>query len=305
MNDFDITLRAEHTVSQRTVGLSGQRPLRLQRVRLNGHNVPPHDHAFYEIFIVLDGGCRHETATGQTRFTSGSVAVLAPGRIHAIGRSRVQAINLYYLAEWLLDDLPTLWAEAGLVALFLEQALFRRPPGQQVPQFALEPKALEACTRDLNDLEAESQRPKPSLPFLKAALMKCLCRLTRAAVAAHQVQPHGFRPEVWAYLNAVENAVQRGDAVAAGVPRTRSSIGNEHLARLVREATGMSPTAYFQQRRIQNATLRLLDPSRTITEVALGSGFADAAHFSRGFRRHHGMSPSAFRRVYASSSPSQ
>ncbi len=299
-----MTMVAKSTVSQATVGLSGQRPLRLQRVELNGRSVAAHDHTFYEIFLVLKGRCWHETVAGRQRFGPGHVAVLAPGRVHAIGRARIEAVNLYYLAEWLLDDLATLWAEEGLVGLFLEKALFRRLPGPEVPQFRLDEEGNAGLVRDLNDLEVETERGAPSLPFLKATLVKCLCRLARAAVAQAQVRPAGFRPEVWAFLEAVEDAVSRGDALASGVPRVGVTVTGDHLARLVREAIGMSPTAYFQQRRIQRAAVQLLDPTRTVTEVALASGFADAAHFSRFFRRHQGQSPSAYRRSFAQSSPS-
>ncbi|MGF1482768.1 MAG: helix-turn-helix domain-containing protein [Opitutales bacterium] len=300
MNDSVIVrLEPAYTVTQETVGLSGRRPVRVQRVELNGQTVRPHNHAYYEVFLVLEGNCHHWTPTGPQPFFAGNVAVLAPGRIHAIDATKATAVNLYYLAEWLLDDLPLLWSEYGLIAVFLEQALFQRSAWLDVPQFQLDAVGLQACAHELQELEAEIARAHPSPPFLKATLTKCLCRLARSAVQAQQVRAFGFREEVWAYLSAVEEALSRGEAVPGGMPEVTTTLSRDHLSRLVREATGMSATGYFQKRRIQHAAVRLLNPTRTVTEVALECGYADAAHISRYFRRFLGQTPSAYRKAYA------
>ena len=68
---------------------------------------------------------------------------------------------------------------------------------------------------------------------------------------------------------------------------------------MFRRATGLSPQDYFQRRRIQRACALLLDAANAATRVAAELGFADAAHFSRLFRRHMGMGPRDYRRKYA------
>jgi AraC-like DNA-binding protein len=56
--------------------------------------------------------------------------------------------------------------------------------------------------------------------------------------------------------------------------------------------------SYIQQRRLQACIQELRQPShalRPITEIALSWGFSNMSHFSRVFREHTGLSPSAFR----------
>ena len=51
-------------------------------------------------------------------------------------------------------------------------------------------------------------------------------------------------------------------------------------------------------RRTEPCRLALADPKladRSITEIALAFGFSNPAHFSRVFRSHSGVSPSAYR----------
>jgi len=55
------------------------------------------------------------------------VIVVPPGDVHAFAKVRgLEVTNVYYLAEWLLDELKSLWDQDGLVPLFLARSLFRR-----------------------------------------------------------------------------------------------------------------------------------------------------------------------------------
>lgn len=59
-----------------------------------------------------------------------------------------------------------------------------------------------------------------------------------------------------------------------------------------------TPARYILRRRLQACMRELSDPAharRTITDIALGWGFASNAHFSRIFREHTGLSPSDYR----------
>jgi AraC-like DNA-binding protein len=64
-----------------------------------------------------------------------------------------------------------------------------------------------------------------------------------------------------------------------------------HLARCFRETVGMAPHQYQKLLRLQ-AGRRLLEAGDSVRDVAERTGFADAAHFARAFRRWLGVSPS-------------
>lgn len=64
---------------------------------------------------------------------------------------------------------------------------------------------------------------------------------------------------------------------------------------------------YIQRQRVEACMRELADPQRagrTITEIAFSWGFNNTAHFSRVFREHTGLTPSAFR-ARASLAPAQ
>jgi AraC family transcriptional regulator len=69
-----------------------------------------------------------------------------------------------------------------------------------------------------------------------------------------------------------------------------------HFARSFRQSMGLTPHQYVLQRRIDNARALLRQPGSTIDAVATATGFADASHFSKIFRKQVGVTPKAWQR---------
>lgn len=61
------------------------------------------------------------------------------------------------------------------------------------------------------------------------------------------------------------------------------------------QAKGLTFSKLVDSTRVQASAAMLRDGEQSITEVGYACGFADAAHFSRRFRAHFGVSPRAWR----------
>ncbi|QYM78402.1 helix-turn-helix transcriptional regulator [Horticoccus luteus] len=274
--------------------LSATRPLNVEPLAINA-DIAPHDHDYYEICLMVRGRVEHEVAAGRQRLRPGSVVVVPPGGVHAFWSAKdVQVINVYYLAEWLAAGLSAHGSERGLVPLFLAQALFRREWATRPTVFELGASTAAAVTVELTEIREELAASCPSPLFVRTAFLKLLVRLARAAA----VPGDEFSTAVRAVLNDIDAVVEHnGRFDLPSVLRTWP-VSADHASRLFREATGFSPLEYYQRRRVQQASARLLDGSRTVTEVALALGFADAAHFSRAFSKYAGLTPRAYRQKY-------
>jgi AraC-like DNA-binding protein len=73
----------------------------------------------------------------------------------------------------------------------------------------------------------------------------------------------------------------------------------DYLGRVFRRTYGFSLTEAIHRRQLVHARRLLLESSKNITAVARDVGFDDPGYFRRVFRRREGMSPRAFRRLYA------
>jgi AraC family transcriptional regulator len=78
-------------------------------------------------------------------------------------------------------------------------------------------------------------------------------------------------------------------AVQAGLSRF-------HFQRLFKAATGVSPSQYLIDLRMNEARMLLRETKMNVIDVALEVGYANPSHFARLFRRETGLSPSDYRR---------
>ncbi len=74
-------------------------------------------------------------------------------------------------------------------------------------------------------------------------------------------------------------------------------VSREHLTRVFREMTDVSPYQYLLRRKMILAARLLKQPGATVGAVAAELGYDDPAHFSRAFKRCIAMSPARFREV--------
>ncbi len=98
-------------------------------------------------------------------------------------------------------------------------------------------------------------------------------------------------------LGSVLEYVARHLDTPLSLERLASVAGMDlyRFARAFKQSTGSSPHRYLLEARINRAKELLRDPSRSITEIALQTGFATPSHFSVTFRRIAGVTPRAFR----------
>jgi AraC family transcriptional regulator len=68
-----------------------------------------------------------------------------------------------------------------------------------------------------------------------------------------------------------------------------------HFARAFKQSFGQPPLRYVTGRRIERAK-SLLAGEASVTQVGLAVGFAETSSFTTAFRRHTGVTPTAFRR---------
>ncbi|WP_437675550.1 helix-turn-helix domain-containing protein [Sorangium sp. So ce131] len=126
--------------------------------------------------------------------------------------------------------------------------------------------------------------------------------LTAAIVARLLVPAQGAPPRrgglsPW-QLRRVEEYLeaQLPRAVSLSELATLTGLSQAHFARAFKASTGRAPYRWQLERRIGRAQALLLDPTKSLEDVADATGFVDAAHFGRIFRNVAGTTPGAWRR---------
>lgn len=118
-----------------------------------------------------------------------------------------------------------------------------------------------------------------------------------------ETQPHApiaasvQEPRVRRALLLMEQNLSRPLSMATLARKLKLSL--RQLERLFETQLGRSPMMLYRSVRMRHAAWLLSHTKRSVTDIALNSGFADCAHFSREFRRQYGSAPSQHRQAKA------
>jgi len=72
-----------------------------------------------------------------------------------------------------------------------------------------------------------------------------------------------------------------------------------HFARAFKQSFGSPPHRYLSSLRIERAKSLLADPAMSVTQVGSDLGFSETSSFTTTFRKHTGLTPTAYRRSLA------
>ncbi len=109
--------------------------------------------------------------------------------------------------------------------------------------------------------------------------------------------PHRGGLAPWQQRRAVELLAEHLDgSLRLATLADECSLSVSHFTRSFRQSFGTSPHRYLIRQRVERAQQFLSDSTCSLLEVALQTGFADQAAFSRTFKALAGSSPGQWRR---------
>ena len=90
------------------------------------------------------------------------------------------------------------------------------------------------------------------------------------------------------------------DDLSQGAMAEMAGISKDYFSRIFRSVTGMNYSKWLNMVRLDKATELLADRERTLTEIAMLSGFQSISSFNRVFRTEKGMAPGEYRALLMS-----
>ncbi|MFG2196087.1 helix-turn-helix domain-containing protein [Streptomyces sp. NPDC048639] len=260
----------------------------------------PHAHDFFEIVVFTAPGGMHVVQGTPEPVRRGDVWMLAPGVPHdlaGIGEAQgwvvVAGLEVLGLPSGVRDIAP--WAMSPLVHAF-QQA----DPAGRPRLLHLDRGTLRRWTGWLSGMARECVELRPGYQEVVGALLRILlvdaARLTPAPASSTRADTL-----VHQALELVDKRFS--DRLSLGDVARELAVTPGHLTEVVRKQTERPLGEWILQRRMAQARLLLAETTRPIGLVSTACGFQDVGHFSRQFRRHHAMSPSAWRTAVTGTAP--
>lgn len=255
-------------------------------------NYPPHWHNTFEVVMPIINS--YEVSCGGVRFhlREGDVLIICPSMIHELyapesgeriifqpGMAQISVKELNLLTSLISpavlitpEEYPIIYETVQQNMLKIKDEYFSYAPYAETLIFSLFMEILVLVGR--NYKVRAGQNEEPSTTRQKEYMEKFL--------------------NVTSYIEEhfTEDLTLEQAADLAG-------FSKYHFSRLFKQYTNTSFYKYLNQKRIDYARTLLADPSLTVIEVALQSGFQSLSAFLRMFKQQCGCTPTEFRGMNA------
>ncbi|PTX54891.1 AraC family transcriptional regulator [Litoreibacter ponti] len=239
-----------------------------------------HDHDFFEVFLIESGETLH-WINGETQVLEpGHLAFVRPTDVHAFRADRAkgcQIINVMFrreTAEHLTQRYSDVLSGKFFDATSALPDMHRLGPAR----FA----------RAIN-VAQQLQTAHRSLARIEEFLLVLTNRVADASSGVSNRHPRWFAEAC--------SAAQSQEVFSKGTAGFIAAAGrsHEHVCRTCKSITGLSPSEYINQIRIEFAAHMLRSDERSIDDVVETCGFGNNSYFYRLFRRQYGTTPRQYR----------
>jgi AraC-like DNA-binding protein len=221
----------------------------------------------FQLVLVASGSGHYEDRNGSRQIAAGQAFLLVPGRWH---RYRPDP-DTGWEERWFAFDGPAIRRLHQQNLLDPASSIWQRP--------------IAATLRGRIDevLVLLHRRPPAWRPEAEALAAAILARITVPA-------SDGDDP-----LRVAASRLTSDLHLPIEVVATKAGLSASQFRQRFRQLHGCSPRRYRQDALVSRAQRLLAMPGTTVSEVAEALGFSDHAHFTRGFRRASGESPTTWR----------
>lgn len=112
----------------------------------------------------------------------------------------------------------------------------------------------------------------------------------------------GYTDDVMHRMMSVTDYIKNNltaDDLSQGAMAEMAGISKDYFSRIFKNVTGLNYSKWLNLIRLEKATELLAVNDRTLTEIAMLSGFQSIPSFNRVFRSEKGMTPSEYRALFA------
>ncbi len=257
----------------------------------------------YRLYVCLDGAAEVLVDRQPHRLVPGSVVLVPPGVPHEVCRESAAPLTAY-----VIDFVARLHG-------IIDVPAFCGLPVSLMPSATRRPKIASSAQSIVNHLTNCIPGYQLALHTHCVRLLDLLWKETLAARsaagrAASQTAAGNAPSPSGAPARPAQDLLRFGPAFRLVEERFAQRItlaelaGTAHLhpvyfSALFKRLTGLPPLHYLARYRLERARDLLLATDRSLEEIARLTGFCDAAHLIRVFRRHEGVPPGRYRRALA------
>ena len=252
---------------------------------------PPHWHSNMEIIMPLKNWYVVELNGRKQELKEGEIALIASCAIHNLHAPDSGERLIFQPDYSLISNLPELSSYMTLISPVIY--LTRDKDSDIVPKLQELMLSIEREYGSLNPLSGASIYSM-LIEMLVIIGRKYSTNAESMDVSRGKQQEYA---EKFASVCSFISANFAEDLTLEDVAEM-SGFSKYHFARLFKQFTGKTFYRYVNMKRIENAEKLLTEPSASITEIAVKSGFSSPPAFVRMFKLIKGCTPTEFKKMH-------
>lgn len=246
-----------------------------------GHSAP-HNHDFYEVFIVEEGPLQHHVNGRIETLYPDTLVLIRPQDCHSFSlkdKNNAQFFNLAFA--------PEQFRQAKALAIQCAPNIENMPLSNKVMLTHELSRLLLRRMKWLQDVT----NPIPQEMQLTEGVTLLADILVLCAVGSGNAHTIPF------WLRKACSEMREPKNMALGIPRLVEICGKtqEHLTRSMRKYMGQTPSTYVNTIRLERAAEQLSTTQRSVLEVMLDVGFQNTSYFNKLFKEKYHVSPRKYR----------
>ncbi|MHB0999121.1 MAG: helix-turn-helix transcriptional regulator [Armatimonadota bacterium] len=232
----------------------------------------------HELIFVHKGTLGMHEEDRAFNVCEGQTLLLKPGRLHGGTENFPPDLRFF----WVHFDIQDTNAGSNSEELCIPQHATISNPD----------RLTELFRRFLDD--QESDRMNPVSAGLLITMMLCEVAYADSSRSDNQGAAVLLAQRTQSYIKS-----HLDQPISTSIIAGELDCNPDYLGRIFTAVYGITVTEAIHKGRLRKARNLLLNSELTIDQISRSCGFDDTGYFRRLFRRHEGMSPMAYRRLYA------
>lgn len=273
-------------------------PLEYSRFLLKfNYEVPLHSHAFFEVAVVTGGRGKHLIGDSSISVTLGDVFIIPPGVNHGFEES--ESLNVHHIlisSAFMQKNLADLRLLPGFEMLFDIEPNIRANAAK--PMY-LKLTDEQFCTVQelLTKVREYKNRTDNYVMCIRNAFsllaISTLCKMYMENTINNPDNAHSCDTTFVKALSIIHERYY--EKITISMLTRATHLSRTAFLKKFKDFFGMPPGEYIIKKRLGAAKNMLITTTQSLSDIANKTGFSDASHLSRAFKKEYGISPASFR----------
>ena len=249
----------------------------------------------------------------------GEILLVGPGRtnIYCVGKNTYELVQDDIVLVWPMemhsivdanreDSLVIQFSNAFINSLFDLRRIMHMYRNLHIicvrthPELAAKLKCIAYRMKDIFYSERTDKEIRCCMLLMEFMLTLLDYRKELAPEIAEDDR-YGYSEDVMRRLMTVTDYIKNNltaDDLSQSAMAEMAGISREYFSRIFKTVTGMNYSKWLNMIRLEKATELLTEEGRTLTEIAMLSGFQSIPSFNRVFREEKGLPPGEYRALF-------